>query len=105
MKPREIIWISAVFMNCILIAGIVGCKEKDANIAKSTSTSSEHTEFLTESAVIAEDDFVLEDYSEQTINKWPQEDEQEPEDETNMPDEDPNDTPNIIDIVPIEFLQ
>jgi len=105
MKPREIIWISAVFMSCILIAGIVGCKEKDTNIERSTSISSEHTKFLNDSDMIAEVDFKLDDYSEQTNDKLLLEDEQEPDDETNMPDEDPNDISNLFDIVPIEFTE
>lgn len=90
MKPNKAIWVLAVIMlSALLTASIIGCKEKKANVERSTSTSSE-------------------DYSEQTNEKW-YDDEQEsddepgdPDEEPNMPGEDPNVGPNLPEQEPNE---
>ena len=94
MKPVKIIWVSAVVVLCILMAGIVGCKNKKADVRKSTGTSSEDTEFLNESDVISEEDFEIEG-SKQASKKWYDDDEQEPDDEPNISEDEPNAEPNL----------
>jgi len=113
MKRGKIIRASAVVMICILMAGIIGCKEKKANVERSTGTSSEdysydQPESLDESDVISEEGSEIEGYSEKTNEKW-YDDEQESDDEPEYPNKepnlsewDPNDEPNLPEQEPNE---
>jgi uncharacterized protein YxeA len=94
MKPGKIILVSVVGVLCILMAGMIGCKEKKANVERSTDTSPEdysyeQSESLDESDVISEEGSEIEGYSEKTNKKLYEEDEQEPDDEPNTPEENP----------------